>query len=971
VSDRALENASIQRRKIGEILTETGIVTEEEIQQIVREQIEEEIYDLFLWKKADFEFLEGPPSENLKDPDAHPMKLSFDVNGLLLEAVRRADEWTIINQTISSTESVFVFVSESDRHEEGKVANDTARNIHRFVDGRTSIFEIVENTGRPKFDVCKILVDLYSRGRVRLLAVQEQMDLAMEYMAQGRREQGLKMYMAAAAQAPDDARAVAQVAKFLEGEGLVKEAVGYHVKAGTLFLEQGDLDRALDHMQRAGNAAPEAPEVRMGMFEIHAVSGNLVEGKALARELVTTALMAPDLPLARKLCDRILKADPEDMDFRVLRAKTLHRANQRKDLEEDLAWIRQHMPVDPAEADRLQMELKDVLVKRATTAHVPAVAKNSAAPKAKGRRKVVVVGIVIVLLGVGGTVAKVEMDAMRDLAGTIDVARGHMDKFAFADARNRVGAFLEKTVSPVQKARAREFLGEIEGRRQSWEQDKQNAVERERQAALAGMGELLASVERERQKNPSLALQCARELRERAEANRNSEFLRRAGELIPAIEKHLGDALQLKLRADALEKEGKMREAAVLVESLLLNFPGTESARGALYPLDVVTRPTGVKVTNVRTGVVVGETPLLLRIRPGESVRLAFEKQGYAGMERDVKDKTVGRLQVDLQEKQDLWVFPIGETVESGPAILEDTLFVAGGSRLYALKASSKGLQWYEPLDGPVEGSPRVGNGKVYVATAGRSIFAIDPKASKRVAWKYDAGERSTGTPGLSGDGALLYAGTADRMLHVVRARTGEGAWKRNLPGEMRVEPLAAPGGAMIVACDDGTVLAIEGSRPEDEVWRFRVDGSVGAMILTEGVLYVTCSDQRLYAVDPAGGRRLWDAHLPSGIVGRPARVGSTLFAACRDGKVHFLDAATGKESGVFAAQGPMNGGLAASGTVVLFGSDDHWFYAFDSAARTLLWKLKSKGKIRTSAAVGSGAAYFGSDDSVYAVELN
>src|SRR4029079_10634065 len=74
----ALENGRIQKKKVGEVLVESGVVAEDEIKKIVREQIEEEIYDLFLWKKADFEYVEGPAAEDLKDPDAQVTQLYFD-----------------------------------------------------------------------------------------------------------------------------------------------------------------------------------------------------------------------------------------------------------------------------------------------------------------------------------------------------------------------------------------------------------------------------------------------------------------------------------------------------------------------------------------------------------------------------------------------------------------------------------------------------------------------------------------------------------------------------------------------------------------------------------------------------------------------------------------------------------------------------------------------------------------------------
>src|SRR4029079_3744749 len=65
----ARENVSIQRKKGAEVLAESGVVSEDEIKAILREQIEEEIYDLFLWKKADFEFVEGPAADDMREPD--------------------------------------------------------------------------------------------------------------------------------------------------------------------------------------------------------------------------------------------------------------------------------------------------------------------------------------------------------------------------------------------------------------------------------------------------------------------------------------------------------------------------------------------------------------------------------------------------------------------------------------------------------------------------------------------------------------------------------------------------------------------------------------------------------------------------------------------------------------------------------------------------------------------------------------
>jgi outer membrane protein assembly factor BamB/tetratricopeptide (TPR) repeat protein len=983
----ALENARIQKKKVGEVLVETGAVSEDEIKGIVREQIEEEIYDLFLWKKADFEFVEGPAADELKDPDAQVTQLSFDVNGLLLEAVRRADEWAVINQSIPSIDSIFTFVSESDRHEEDKSSTDLAKRVYRLVDGRLPISEVVENTAVSKFEVCKILVDLYNRGRVRLLTVPETMSLAMARMAEsGGRERGMRMYLAAAAQAPTDAKVISQVAKFLEGEGLGKEASIYHVKAGHIFLEQGDLDRAMDHMQRAAGSSPDDPQIQMGLFEVHAASGNLVEGKKIATQLVTQALMAPDLPRARALCDRILTADSSDMDFRIYRAKALHRSNMKKELGEDLDWIKKNMPADLKGQEKIEKELREILMKRPSSVH-PAKQGSGVQPAQKVAAKsgggggggggklgkVAIAAVVLLLAGAGAAVAYYELNAKKELSLAIEVATDQKSKYKFAEARRTIDAFIGKSLSPKQKERAQAWLLELDADQRNWEKNRKEEADEVRRQAQEQMKTIAGDIEEERQNRPNIALQRARELRDLAEKSKDSEYMKRAEEAVQSLEKYLGDAFALKARADGLEKEGKLRDAALLVDKLLSDYPNTDPARNALYPIEVATRPPGVRVTSVRSGYVLGETgdaPVRYRMKPTESVRLLFEKQGYANVERDVKDKSVGRIQVDLLEKREQWVLPLGVSVTTQPVLLGDTLFVAGGSRVFAIKTNPKRMDWYELLDGPIEGGLKAGADRIHIGTTSHGLYALDPKLrEKRIVWRYEAGERISGTPGLSADGETVFIGTNDRMLHAARANSGDGLWKRELPADVRVEPIALDG-MIIVACTDGTIVALKGGRPEEEAWKFRIDGTPGPMTL-EGALYVSGSDNSIFAVDPQKGTKLWSRVLPSLVTGRMVCVSGTVCAATRDGKVHFLNAATGATLWTYEAQSAIQGGVSASGSLVLFGSDDQTVYAFDLSLRSLAWRLKVKGKVKLAPVPGKGAAYIATDEGVTAVELN
>jgi outer membrane protein assembly factor BamB/tetratricopeptide (TPR) repeat protein len=975
--EEALENARILKKLVGEVLVENGVVSQEEIQRVVREQIEEEIYDLFLWKKANFEFIEGPVPENLKDPDAHVTKLTFDVNGLLLEAVRRADEWTVINQHVPSIDSVFTFVSESDRAEEDRQAGDHAKRIYRLLDGRLSAAELVDNTGVSKFEVCKVLVDLVQRGRIRLLSVQEQVEEAQRRMAEGQRDRGLKMYMAAAAQPPPDPKVIGQVARFLEAEGLTRDASNFHVRASNVYLELGDLDRALDHVQRAMEINPDDPEIRRGMFEVHAASGNLVEGKKLARELIVADLMAPNLSRARELCERLIKADPADLDFHVLRAKALHRANQKADLQQELEYINQNLPVNPQVLERIQKDLREIAAKSPTSTRgqaTPAAKKASSAqpaPASKkgGSRSLLVGSSAVLVLALGGGLFY-EFTQGRQLAGVAVVVRRSLDASEYAEARRLVDEFMIRTLSPVQKEKAAELLREVEARRGAAEKARKDREDKELAQLQVQMKALEASIEGDRRLDPGGALASARKLRELAEKAKDEEYLRKAEDFKLTLEKFLGDAFQLKALADAAEQAGKFREAALQIDRLVLEYPNTEPARSAMYPLEIVTRPPGVNVST-RTGLVLGTSPLKHRMKPGESVRLFFEKQGYATVEREVKDKTLGTLNVALGEKKELWVQPLGLTGSGDPLFLDGDLFVAGGSRFYAFKTASKRLDWFESFDGTIEGNLKSTSKRILAATQAKILYSIDPKRmDRRVAWRYDSGDRLGGTPGLSGDAGTIFVGSYDRNLHAVHATLGDLLWKRELPGEMRQEPLWA-NGAIIVPCQDGSLIALRGPKPADEVWSVRLDGAPGAMTVQNGLLFVPTGDNSLVCVDTSRGQRVWRRNMPTALTGKPCRVGDSLVISGKDGKIHFLDAQTGEPLWFYEAGGPVAGGVVVHENLVLFGSDDTHLYALDVAQKGLAWRCKTKGKIRAGVAVGSGVAYFMSDDSLYAVELN
>jgi hypothetical protein len=77
---------------LGQVLCEMKLVSEDEIYDVVREQVEEELIDMLSWEKAQFQFEETTPPQELADQTRSYTTLTLNPTELLLEAVRRLDE---------------------------------------------------------------------------------------------------------------------------------------------------------------------------------------------------------------------------------------------------------------------------------------------------------------------------------------------------------------------------------------------------------------------------------------------------------------------------------------------------------------------------------------------------------------------------------------------------------------------------------------------------------------------------------------------------------------------------------------------------------------------------------------------------------------------------------------------------------------------------------------------------------------
>jgi hypothetical protein len=158
---------------LGELLLEKGYVKEDDLTRVLAVKYKEEVYDLFLWRRAQFEFQKDVLPEGFLDEIHSGHALPLTVAGIVMEATNRIDEWKRIHRAIPSLRLVC-------REARGKAAeidkvlreSKIDPNAHRF-DGRTNLQMIFDAWEHTFFESHRIAFQLLKDGLIVPLTGEE------------------------------------------------------------------------------------------------------------------------------------------------------------------------------------------------------------------------------------------------------------------------------------------------------------------------------------------------------------------------------------------------------------------------------------------------------------------------------------------------------------------------------------------------------------------------------------------------------------------------------------------------------------------------------------------------------------------------------------------------------------------------------------------------------------------------------
>ena len=154
-----LELGQKEKKALGRVLVEKGYITAEKLEKIIYDQIEEIIFDLFIWEKGDFEYKDA--KLNLQGM----VITRLNVVKLLLEAARRIDEMSVLRKNIPNDTMIFRTAENVQDNTEIKL-NANEWKALRLIDGTRSVRQLIDESGFDEFLGYKILYSLLSSGLI-------------------------------------------------------------------------------------------------------------------------------------------------------------------------------------------------------------------------------------------------------------------------------------------------------------------------------------------------------------------------------------------------------------------------------------------------------------------------------------------------------------------------------------------------------------------------------------------------------------------------------------------------------------------------------------------------------------------------------------------------------------------------------------------------------------------------------------
>jgi outer membrane protein assembly factor BamB/tetratricopeptide (TPR) repeat protein len=841
----ALDEQKSSGELLGQILLRKGMITKEDLRQALETKIREEIYDLFLLTDAEFEFYIDHLPEEVFDPLQKNTRLAINTSSLVLEGIRRVDEWRLIQRRIKTFDEIYVPAGAITVPEDDPLA---AKLISQ-LDGRTPVWKLFEVYGGSRFECSKTIYEFLESGHVRPISIEEAIQGGGKSLESGDVEQAFAFFRFAEQLDPRRVEVLRPLAQCLEKLERPKEATQAECAALRIYSERGMHRQALELGRKLLAPGTEIDtEIPEMVFRASIALGEKEAAVSIGELTAKLAMERKDFLRAEQVIEQLWSLDLKDLNSRLALADQLAKMGEKeraighldavareldaeKKIKELIKVLRVIFSIDPRRQDAKQ-RIQSLLTKQERM-------------ERRKKRRVTIAGGSVILLMIASMVPIIYEIKARELychaQRLEEISHSSND---FTKARDAYEQLLKFYCFSTRASSARESLERVA------------AIERAR---------------RETQEREKAAVEKIQE--------RKLQILR---DELPVL------LVQVK----KLEEEGKIQEAHEIASRISTEYADISGSRAIPFPILVTSSPKGALVE--ANGAFQGPTPILLHAQRGQELTLVFSRSGCQSAEEKVTVGQKWRVHQVLQRR------PSAEMKFSGPV---QQALLATGERIY-FPSRDGFLYCVSPVKNEIAWQRRVGQFGDLVSEVGATpdaillgnvsgeVLAIQ-RDNGKARWRGKLGAAVIATPATSPDGRWVAAASVEGETAIFDSREG------TLKGTFRAEDevVGAPlflDGVLLVGSADRRIyeLAVPGAVPRRAA---ELPAGVStALIPFHGSVVFGIASGGLAAYGPSEGRVLWTCALGAEPTGPPAIDGERAYVGTAAGTVAAVDATKG-----------------------------------------------------------------------------
>lgn len=256
-----------------------------------------------------------------------------------------------------------------------------------------------------------------------------------------------------------------------------------------------------------------------------------------------------------------------------------------------------------------------------------------------------------------------------------------------------------------------------------------------------------------------------------------------------------------------------------------------------------------------------------------------------------------------------IWTRDAGDTIEFPPSVGYGRVYLAQQKGdFFAFDTRTGKTRWHRDFKRCAASSPTVARGLVFQSymsyvdcpenESGATGFLIAMNAKTgKTRWRFDTAPVESSPLLHKG---LLYVGSWNRRVYAIDARTGRKRWSFAGDEQFNTAPAYA-GGRIFIASDAGTVFALD-ARTGRKRWSAQSTGRgisgreffYATPTVAYGRVFIGNSDGTMYAFGARSGKLLWANPLGTYIYAAAAAYRKRIYTGTYDGNFFALDAATG-----------------------------------------------------------------------------